>query len=183
MKKLLFTITFSFLVSLSFSQDHDKLIEEMFEGGVYKFEKIFEIDGKSKNDIYNATKLWLGKSFKSAKDVIQVDNVGELIVSKGNIVKHKRGYVSVRYTFLITTFFKDNKIKISITPDDISSLDGNKYPSVQTYYNDYKAKKNGAFSSSGGKAWKEFILMEVVYDNNVTIMNSIVEEIRKYSSF
>ena len=75
----------------------------------------------TKEELYSSTKIWFVKAFKSAKDVIQIDDLSDgKIIGKGStLVNYKNvlgspnegGYIS----FVITVFVKNGKYKYEIT--------------------------------------------------------------------
>lgn len=83
--------------------------------------KVFEIDGKSKNEIYKQVNVWMSQNYKSAKDVIQYSSKEEgVIVGNGNTSYPCDGFDCVvkedwtlKYTAQVDV--KDNKFRISFT--------------------------------------------------------------------
>ena len=106
-----------------------------------------------------------------------------MIVAKGNTVKNY-GLSGVRYHYTITTQFKDNKMKVVIEPNRITPDAGNmEYPTVEKFYSDYKDNKNGVLSRTGAKGFKEFMLVDLVYNNDKSIVDNITKEVINYNSF
>ena len=82
--------------------------------------KVVEWEGKSQPDIRSAVKAWVADYFKSAKDVIQLDEIDRLII-KGNTDLHevsetKYGSIPVDYTmkFTIDLQIKDSKYRYQL---------------------------------------------------------------------
>lgn len=82
--------------------------------------KVVEWDGKSQADIRSALKVWVADYFKSAKDVIQLDESDRLMI-KGNTGLHessetKYGSIPVDFTMNFTIDFqvKDSKYRYQI---------------------------------------------------------------------
>ncbi|MEO9300546.1 DUF4468 domain-containing protein [Acinetobacter pittii] len=83
---------------------------------------VVEVPNKSRDQIFEASKIWIAKSFKSANDVIQyADKSSGVIVGKGNIQFPCEGFIScgafgndkVNFTIKIET--KDNKARINFS--------------------------------------------------------------------
>ena len=179
--KQLFILAFTLTTSLiSFSQDNSVIIEKMFNNGQYNpYENIVEVSGKNKNEIYSAIKMWYGKTFKSAKNVIHSEVNGEVIVGVGNVLVE-----GVTYWFEITTMIKDNKFKTTINCREIvDSKYGVSMPKLEVFYSDWKDKKTGVFSKTGSMSNKEFVMVDLVYKTNNNIIKEITKEVQNYNSF
>lgn len=91
--------------------------------------EIISLDGKNKDQIYEGSKVWLAKSFKSANSVIQYQNpeTGS-IIGKGNIQFPCKGFIDCgafgndKVNFTIQIDVKDNKARLSIS--DITATSG-----------------------------------------------------------
>lgn len=71
-----------------------------------KYQGVISLEGKSSYDIYKNIKLWIADNFKSANDVIQMDdNESGIIVVKGIIPISLKTMVGA-YTYSMYTSFK-----------------------------------------------------------------------------
>ncbi len=157
-----------------------EIIESMFENGKYKeFVVVVDCQNKTKTEIYTALKLWYGKTFKAAKEVIQSDVAGEVIVGVGNSV-----IGGVRYKYEITTLIKDNKFKTSISFRELNNASGavQYFPPLEDFYTDWKNKKAGFFCKTGSMEFKESVLVGIYIENN-GIVEGMKKEINNYDSF
>jgi hypothetical protein len=180
MKKFLM-VTITLIASvICFSQDNSSVIEKMFNNGQYTpYENVVEVTGKNKNEIYSAIKMWYGKTFKSAKNVIESDVAGEVIVGVGNETVD-----GVTYWFEITTMIKDNKFKTIVNHRKIvDSKYGVEMPPLEVFYSDWKNNKSGFFSKTGSMTNKEFVMVDLVYKTNCNITKGITKEVQNYNSF
>jgi len=85
-------------------------------------EQVFEAPGHTKDEIYNAAKIWIAESFRSAKAVIEYDNKDEgTIIGNGLIPYPCKGAFDclgkpdwkVRFTVRIDT--KDDKFRLTFS--------------------------------------------------------------------
>lgn len=44
------------------------------ENGIYEYQGVIEVDGKSQSELFDAAKEWIAINFRSAQDVIQLDD-------------------------------------------------------------------------------------------------------------
>ncbi len=91
--------------------------------------EIVNLDGKSKDQIYEGSKVWIAKSFKSSNNVIQYQNPeAGSIIGKGNMQFPCKGFIDCgafgndRVNFTIQIEAKDNKARVSIS--DITASRG-----------------------------------------------------------
>ena len=177
-----FTILLAFIATslFSFGQDKSVIIEKMFSNGEYvPYESVVEVPGKTKTEIYSAIKMWYGKTFKGAKEVIQSDVPGEVIVGVGNETKE-----GDTYWFEITTLIKDGKFKTTVNCRKIVvSQYSILLPPLNVFYSDWKEKKAGFFSKTGAMSNKEFVMVDLVYNTNESIVKGVIKEVQNYNSF
>ena len=73
---------------------------------------------KSKDELYTSSKMFIAQTWKSAKDVIQMDDKeGGVIVLKGKSVQERAFQLNNHvwiYSYTVTIQIKDNKYKISV---------------------------------------------------------------------
>lgn len=106
MKKILCVCLLLCVVIISKSQNVNCEKFVTFKNGRVFYEGVVTVDSVSSATLYNNTKLWLGKTFVSSKDVVQSEVVNSLIVAKGMIDNT---------TFTLTLQFKDGKYKYEIS--------------------------------------------------------------------
>jgi hypothetical protein len=108
------------LISLSALAQRDTLnkktaIDKAFEKdaiGNYQFSQVFKLDSLKSGQLHKNAKLWFAEFFKSAKDVIQMDDKeAGLIIGKG--LSELKGS---RYTFyfMLKIEIKEGRYKLSI---------------------------------------------------------------------
>lgn len=92
------------------------------ETGKYQFQTTETFDGISKSDLYSKVKSWIALNYKSADDVIQLDDPSnDLVICKGNFTTSlfgKRGWIG--HTIKID--FKEGKIRLTYTDLDYMSV-------------------------------------------------------------
>jgi Ca2+-binding EF-hand superfamily protein len=118
MKRILL---FALLIAGLKMNAQEKLLDvlPMKDGKVY-YEEVVTIDSASKNELYNRAKMGIVSMYKSAKDVIQLDDkeTGE-IIAKGNFqATWTQAFMVTQSTYVshtLTVFVKDNKAKIVLT--------------------------------------------------------------------
>ena len=82
--------------------------------GKITYKEVIQIDSVTKNEAYNAAKVWIAKTFRSAKDVIQNDDKDAgIIVLKPlfQLFATEKGYI--HYT--LTLLFKDGRYKYELS--------------------------------------------------------------------
>lgn len=84
---------------------------------------VVNIDSTSKNDLYAKAKEWVALAFKSANDVIQLDDApnGKLIAKGITVIKSGK-YPAGNINFTLKIETKDNKYRYEIT--DLHHTDG-----------------------------------------------------------
>lgn len=111
MKKLILTIGVLFITGICLAQD--TLLNKLpIKNGGLVYEKVVEMPGKSKIDLYNNAKQWFVDYFKSSKDVIQNEDKEQgRITGKGiALIPFKGG--------LGTTFMYDQHMTIQVDCKD-----------------------------------------------------------------
>jgi hypothetical protein len=123
-----------FLPFISFSQDSTvALIFPVKEGRVY-YEKIFNIDSTSKDELFKRAKLWAISTFNSQKDALQAEDkeIGFLVYDGFFAVPFNEPYVkngdpqtksSINYIFNFKIYVKENKSKVVLADVQIQQLD------------------------------------------------------------
>ena len=84
--------------------------------------QIVEINGQSKDKLFDASKIWMAKVFKSSNNVVQyADKESGSIIGKGSIQFPCEGFIdcgafgSDRVNFTIKIDTKDNKSRLSFS--------------------------------------------------------------------
>lgn len=112
MKKLLLIILF--LPLLTFAQEYSEVVE---------------ISGKNADQLYTKANEWFALTFKSSKDVIQLnDPIEKKIIGKGiKPIHYPVGKYDVTMNISFTLFvqFKDGKFKYDIQSTEIYPIIGN----------------------------------------------------------
>lgn len=116
MKRLLIAgaIGFSLVGCATLPTPTDKKMEDITE--------VIDVPAKSKEQIFEGSKIWIAQSFKSANNVIQYADKGTgSIIGKGNIQYPCDGFIDCgafgndRVNFTIKIDSKDNKARVSIS--------------------------------------------------------------------
>lgn len=88
--------------------------------------KVIETPGQSKEKLYTATRLWFAESFKSSKDVIDLDDKEQgIIIGKGNTKFPCQGLDCVargdwRLKFTMRVDMKDEKMRVTFNNIGVS---------------------------------------------------------------
>ena len=118
MKKILLVFMCAAFSTLnSFSQDS----EDSFPN----YQRVFEMEGKTKSEIYPLLKTWIAINFVSANDITQLDDPenGKIIVKYIYITHQKQMGMSYQAkTYNTATFdIKDNKFRCSISVTNVTT--------------------------------------------------------------
>jgi len=91
--------------------------------------EIVDIQGQTKDQLFEASKVWIAKSFKSANNVIQYqDRDSGTIIGKGNIQFPCEGFIDCgafgkdRVNFTIQIDTKDGRARVSINDITATNL-------------------------------------------------------------
>lgn len=139
MKRIL---AFLVLTTVSFSTNgQDKLGDILpLQDGIVTYTNVVQVDGVTKDELYSRAKKWFVTTYKSANDVIQLDDKenGE-IIGKGNfrITYYARDPI-VNHT--ITISVKDGRFKYLITGLVYSDIQGDKFP-IENFPKGWAGKK------------------------------------------
>ena len=125
MKKfILLLLMFGVTNTIIYSQVENKLAK------FPDYQGVVIIQEKSANDIYAGVKLWVASNFKSANDVIQLDDKENgIMVVKGNSIVYftfvgKKYPARVHFTLKIEV--KDNKFRYTFLVTDVVDESGNR---------------------------------------------------------
>lgn len=139
--------------------------------------EVIQMEGLSQREIYNTAKNWLITSFKSAKDVIQMDDVeGGLIIGKGSTdYKNKSityaassGYIS----FVIKIQARDGRFKITVSDY--------RHTSTHSQYGDFWSMGLITDQPFDGKGKQGLKVYEDVYPKSITHCSYMIESIKKF---
>lgn len=175
---LLFLVTLS--TTLSFSQDElYKQPLKISEDGIVEFSEVVQKEGASASELYNKAREWFADAYKSADDVLQMEDednkklVGKAIstLDFGNAMAQ----VEVRMYYTIKIYCKDGRYKYIIT-DIRYEAPGNQYNGYKTYNYDAEDmitddklyKKNGK-PKAAQKRYKE---------KTISSVNRLVENLK-----
>lgn len=120
MKKILFTSAIFFVGLLSGCVGIPEMTPT--QQAMPEVSEVIEIPNKTKDQIFESSKIWLAQSFKSANNVIQyADKETGSIVGKGNIQYPCDGFLDcsafgndkINFTLKIDT--KDNKARVTLS--------------------------------------------------------------------
>lgn len=93
--------------------------------------EVIEVPGKSADQMYKAAKEWFALTFKSANDVIQLDDPTERkIIGKGvkqvqALVGGVPSYLNIHFNLLVQ--FRDGRYKYNIESTELKSASGHSY--------------------------------------------------------
>lgn len=140
MKKIFFTCLFICSSFYCFSQIEVK--KEEFPD----YQGVVTVEGKAMDDIYSNIKAWIAMNFKSANDVIQLDDKdnGKLIV-KGNVVVYftalKKKYPA-RVNFTLSVDVRENRFRYTYLVTDVKDESGQGSPSIMKAINEKPKRPN-----------------------------------------
>lgn len=87
-----------------------------FVDGKVIFTEVVQVDGKSADELYSLAKLAIAEMFKSANDVIQLDDKeGKTIIVKGMNKNTESPGEGTDYLFMMRIFLKDGRYKVDLT--------------------------------------------------------------------
>lgn len=147
MKKLILSLFFGLLINASFGQKKDKYQKEVDKytldsahrifpqtGGIVIYTDVVQIDSAKKEELFNRAKAWFVSEYKSANDVLQMqDKDAGIIIGKGMFKAGLNmgimvGYQIVDVYHTVKIYIKDGKYKYEIT-----DLNGKYYSSPSKY--------------------------------------------------
>jgi hypothetical protein len=122
MKKVQFLITIVLISSTSYGQSTLPK-----KDGKVTYTNVINVDSVRKDELFVRAKKWFATTYKSANDVIQMDDkdAGE-IVGKGNMqIKYYARNPRISHT--ITISVKDGKYRYTISDLEYSDIQGDKF--------------------------------------------------------
>lgn len=179
MKQLILVILLFLISTISFAQDN---IFPEKDGKIY-YSEVVKVDSLiTKNDLFIAARKWFANTYKSANDVIQMQDkeAGE-IVGKGIVMTiykiplNPSVMVSVYHTISITV--KDGRFKYEIT-----DLTGRYYSPGSTIGTSYISGQNVEFPFSNTTAKFNKKNITQMYKDVKTKLDVIIESLKKAMS-
>ncbi|MBX2969410.1 MAG: DUF4468 domain-containing protein [Cyclobacteriaceae bacterium] len=155
-----FLIIILLLTVVQISNGQEKLLDILpLQDGVVTYTKVVQVEGVTKDELYLRAKKWFVTTYKSAKDVIQLDDKESgTIVGKGN--------------FRITYYAREPLIDHTIS---ISVKDGRfKYEIKDLVYSDKQGDKFAIENFPKGWAGRKKLYETIDKD-----INSIIESIER----
>ena len=107
-------IIFFLLTSACYSQEKTKEIPPL-ENGLIVYSDVVKVDSVSATELYNRAKKWIALRYKSANDVIQIDNKEDkILIGKGNFnIKYYTRNPVIGHTIQIET--REERYKYTIS--------------------------------------------------------------------
>jgi hypothetical protein len=144
MKTLFFTLPIFIAIQLR-AQDPAKDVFPIKDSAVY-YERIFEIDSASKEELFKRAKVWALSSFNSQKSALQSEDkeLGFLLFNTFFSDFFNYGKVSgvpltttIQYWFNFKVYLKDNRAKVVVDGVRTKTEGSNVEVSVFDYYRNY----------------------------------------------
>ena len=153
---------------------------------VFTFEKI-DSTGKNKKELYSLTKLFISETWKSTKDVIQLDDSENgIVLIKGSSFKEYRfwgaDYIYI-YSYTITFRIRDNKFKVNIDKVNCESArlaTGRTVTLIQPFEGD-NCPETGTFKNPGLPCKNAIIMMNDLKNELTGILKSYSDYLEKES--
>lgn len=138
MKKLIFILV---LIAGSKAKGQDKLLEILpLKDGIVTYSNVIEVEGANKEELFLRAKKWFAKTYKSAQDVIQLDDKesGELIGKGNSSISYYARKPTISHTISISV--KDGRFRYVITDLFYSDIQGEKF-NIEEFPNSWFGKK------------------------------------------
>jgi hypothetical protein len=112
MGKLFLSFIFLMISQVCLSQDSQILTKD--ENAIYGYEKVFEIPGKSKDEIFSSIKTWVVKNIKTQSNTNFFDEIGKNTISTNPaFVISSAGVGGAIVEFKMNIDIKDGKYRLS----------------------------------------------------------------------
>ncbi len=138
-------LNFLLILILSFQAlaQGDLIIND--ETQVTSMESVVEVPGVSKDELYNRARHWVAQNFKSANDVLKMDDrtAGAIVLKAFDNIAVGSGIAatSVKMWFTLSIYQKEGRFKYVVEVDEYQ---GDLYPSSPSYdMLKWRYKKNG----------------------------------------
>lgn len=96
--------------------------QRSYNNPMKNYSEVVEMQGKTKDQLYDYSRQWVARSFKSSNSVTQYSNAESgTIIGKGNIPFPCKGYIECsayansNINFTLTIDVKDNKSRVSFS--------------------------------------------------------------------
>ena len=143
-------LLFLFTITDSFSQKTDSIYP--VRDGIINYYEVVKVDSTNKNQLYINAKKWIANSYKSAKNVIQLDDKesGEIILKGNSDVSYDNALgmtiiVNVNHVFKISV--RDNKYKYEFTDFSIDR--------TEALYDDFLKNNQPQFHKRAVRKFRE----------------------------
>ncbi len=162
---------------ISYSQD----IED--NGSVPTLTEIVKVEGVSKEELYNRAKVWFVRNFKSAKNVIQLDDkVAGKIIGKGNIPYDAPAFnpgtnFSGYFELMLTVELKDGRFRYSI--EDLQHVANKSGCSGGALINEKASGNRFLGTAPSKKGWKK--IQKTGNSDAQALIYTLVEAMKKPS--
>ncbi|MFZ4401987.1 MAG: DUF4468 domain-containing protein [Bacteroidales bacterium] len=154
MKKIFIIIMLFFIFKIAFSQVPPMVDKKVIYSQVEKLDTTVK-----KATLYANAKMWFANSFKSANDVIQLDDKENgIILGKGNVSKDEVSFLTkttYRWKFTVKFQVKDGKYKVEFYDIDYTiDVNDSRFPpntfNLNTVFNDESYyKSDGSLKRAG----------------------------------
>mgnify|MGYP003575733127 CR=1 FL=1 len=114
MSKTVLSFIFLLISNLCFSQDSKILIKD--ENGIYTYQKVFDITGKNKEELFFSIKNWIVKNIKTQSNTNFFDEEKKEIISTNPMfIVASAGVGGAMVEFKMNIDVKDGKYRLSAT--------------------------------------------------------------------
>lgn len=179
MKKFSIFGLMALLTTFGFAQDEDTKLYgagtmPFNDAGEVVFTKVVQADGFSADDLYTATRIYITEAFKSANDVIQLDDKdNKTLIAKGwREQKAQSGFMNAfagapyQVYFTIKIQCRDNRYKIDVYQlkghQNSHSIGNQRYAETnvpaEILTDEMCIKPNGKVKTSGNGFWRRIII-------------------------
>ena len=139
MKRIIYLFILIMFSINSFSQE--KLLDILpLENGNVVYTEVVKVDSVNKKELYNRAKKWVVLKYKSANDVIQLDNKEDgIIIGKGNFgIRYYSRKPTIEHTLQIES--RDGRYKFMISNFIYSDIQNDKF-TVKEFPKSWAGKK------------------------------------------
>ena len=118
MKKVMMALMLSLVSIVVLSQEIIVKAEEF-----PNYQGVVNVDGTAQ-DMYNKAKTWFAITYKSANDVIQLDDAANATIIGKGITFVGHGITGVRFLYTIKIEGRENRFRYTVTVNDIHPSGG-----------------------------------------------------------
>lgn len=160
----------------------------LFAQNSLTYSKVITTDSVGKNAIYVAVKDWLASTYKSAKDVIQMDDKDAgLIIGKANFDYSYGGLIYACYSgyidYSIKIQVKDNRYKVEVTGfNHIVQSGKGKNCELGLITTDEVHSTKGGQKNYDNKVWADIKIKAEEYSNTIFLsLENKTKDLKKAS--